>query len=770
MITCHKKYLKARCRERGYRLEDVMPCVVEQDGDRWSIDETHQAYPKAKSRGLELPATISDWELAKRQKICATCEHLRKTKNNQLYCSLHCGNCVRRALGKYQNALLKQEPWCEFWKNTEEIETKQNQKELDCVLKDVESVKPKVFVEIGVHAGGSLLRYAEACAPGATIIGVDNFSRIETQKHVPNVLSTLKEQGYDAHCVKGNSQSRETADKVSKLLGGRLVDCLHIDGSHKAADVKKDWEIWSRMVRQGGLVIFHDIANRPKGVTSVWRKCRKNKRYKEYIAEKNTKMGTGVLWYFDKIIAGLVSIHHRQHDLDCLKNLLSRVNYIVIWVDKNYHYRESEIRKLLQDEGFNDTNSQIILSDISWKPRSGEIWREPSLRCLDAIKPEIVLQPDSDEKFDENYYKDLANFIESDADILMYTYKMVYGGKILPSQRHCKIFKWYPNLYFKPYRSNGRPGSKNKKLKEAKATHPILHYKKLKISAILPAREEGDQVKQTCISFLNAGVDELIVIDDASKDESCHNLPATVITNKQALGVGVVRNQGAKIATGKVLIFADAHERATDLTAFAQAAIDNDAIICAAVKPLRETGTNGPGGKSSWTGYGAKLIVDKAAYKDGWIMVKPKKRLTPITALIGACYAMRREIFDRIGGWIETRQWGYNEQAFTMKAWFCNIPLLIDRDTIIYHQFKKKFKYPLSLTGSHLNRYHVHSVIFDEDTMEKIWLPRFLKAYGKKVHRKGLQLIEEVREEAEAFKKIKQRTDSEFLSTIGRLT
>lgn len=51
MITCHRRALETRCRERGYTLEQVMPCVVFQDGNRWTVDETHAAYPHAR-RGL----------------------------------------------------------------------------------------------------------------------------------------------------------------------------------------------------------------------------------------------------------------------------------------------------------------------------------------------------------------------------------------------------------------------------------------------------------------------------------------------------------------------------------------------------------------------------------------------------------------------------------------------------------------------------------------------------------------------------------------------
>jgi hypothetical protein len=46
MTTCHRLHLEARCRERGYTLDEVLPCVVSQDGDEWTIDVEHPAYPR----------------------------------------------------------------------------------------------------------------------------------------------------------------------------------------------------------------------------------------------------------------------------------------------------------------------------------------------------------------------------------------------------------------------------------------------------------------------------------------------------------------------------------------------------------------------------------------------------------------------------------------------------------------------------------------------------------------------------------------------------
>ena len=47
MIKTHKNNLIMRCKERGFTLEEVMDCVVEQNGDIWVIDENHPKYPKS---------------------------------------------------------------------------------------------------------------------------------------------------------------------------------------------------------------------------------------------------------------------------------------------------------------------------------------------------------------------------------------------------------------------------------------------------------------------------------------------------------------------------------------------------------------------------------------------------------------------------------------------------------------------------------------------------------------------------------------------------
>ena len=46
MISCHRSHLAARCRERGYTLDEVRACIVSENGEQITVDETHAAYPR----------------------------------------------------------------------------------------------------------------------------------------------------------------------------------------------------------------------------------------------------------------------------------------------------------------------------------------------------------------------------------------------------------------------------------------------------------------------------------------------------------------------------------------------------------------------------------------------------------------------------------------------------------------------------------------------------------------------------------------------------
>jgi len=75
LVISHRSYLEQRCRERGFSIEEVMPCVVSQDGDFFVIDVTSPFYPNeargavaaenppptAHGPGTELKRLLAGW-------------------------------------------------------------------------------------------------------------------------------------------------------------------------------------------------------------------------------------------------------------------------------------------------------------------------------------------------------------------------------------------------------------------------------------------------------------------------------------------------------------------------------------------------------------------------------------------------------------------------------------------------------------------------------------------------------------------------------------
>lgn len=93
MISGLNKFFVARCYQRGYTLDEVRPCIVREDGDQITVDETHPAYPRHPKPGVSLlqkaanfaasaakhiaagATQASEEEVARRFAICQLCEH-----------------------------------------------------------------------------------------------------------------------------------------------------------------------------------------------------------------------------------------------------------------------------------------------------------------------------------------------------------------------------------------------------------------------------------------------------------------------------------------------------------------------------------------------------------------------------------------------------------------------------------------------------------------------------------------------------------------------
>jgi predicted O-methyltransferase YrrM len=122
--------------------------------------------------------------------------------------------------------------------------------------------RPRVIVEIGTARGGTLFALCNIAHPAAVIVSIDlpggNFGGGYSEDEIPR-LASFTQAGQTLHFLRRDSHEEETRTQLIALLEGAAVDFLMIDGDHTYDGVKRDFELYSPLVRPRGLIAFHDI-------------------------------------------------------------------------------------------------------------------------------------------------------------------------------------------------------------------------------------------------------------------------------------------------------------------------------------------------------------------------------------------------------------------------------------------------------------------------------------------------------------------------------
>lgn len=219
------------------------------------------------------------------------------------------------------------------------------------------------------------------------------------------------------------------------------------------------------------------------------------------------------------------------------------------------------------------------------------------------------------------------------------------------------------------------------------------------ISIVIPAKNEGNNVRSTLISLLQNKTRypiEIIVVDDGSTDHCCQFLitekttfPVKLITT-QGLGAAPARNLGAEHAKGDYLIFCDAHltfepywiDRLMELILNRSA----DAIA-PAIGSINEPHK---------VGYGQTLDQ-----RLGVVWNPHPHRPVPIAILPGGCFVIPKSIFQDIGGFDRGFQvWGYEDIEISIKLWLFGYRCYVHPYVKILHLFRNL--HPYSVTHNHV--------------------------------------------------------------------
>ena len=86
-----------------------------------------------------------------------------------------------------------------------------------------------------------------------------------------------------------------TLYQVKELLDGSKLDFLFIDADHTYEGIKRDFELYSPLMKKGGIIAFHDIVSSPDrsidAVHEFWEQNKNQFDFEEIIEYSNQKAG-----------------------------------------------------------------------------------------------------------------------------------------------------------------------------------------------------------------------------------------------------------------------------------------------------------------------------------------------------------------------------------------------------------------------------------------------------------------------------------------------
>lgn len=177
--------------------------------------------------------------------------------------------------------------------------------ELRSMLEQASRLDPlKTIVEVGSARGGTFWALAQVADPEALLVSVDipagspiDVRGGEDVYHGRDRDRFKEFVGPKQTCqlIDASSQLESTRDAVKAAIGAREIDLLFIDADHRYPGVKRDYQLYSPLVRHGGLIVFHDVIpqnDHRSGVHHLWNELkRKDDSAMEFVGRDNWGMG-----------------------------------------------------------------------------------------------------------------------------------------------------------------------------------------------------------------------------------------------------------------------------------------------------------------------------------------------------------------------------------------------------------------------------------------------------------------------------------------------
>ncbi len=216
----------------------------------------------------------------------------------------------------------------------------------------------------------------------------------------------------------------------------------------------------------------------------------------------------------------------------------------------------------------------------------------------------------------------------------------------------------------------------------------------LSVGVVVISHNEGDRLTRTVEGLLATLPSDarVVVVDDHSTDGSVASLPhderLTIRRPAVRLGVAGARNYGVLELGCDVLVFSDAHvDVSSDWW---------DPLVSALADPA--VGAVAPSvvamGEPSWKGWG--MTWSDAALNVEWLPY-PGDAPVGVPMLCGCFLAMRREVFERCGGFDDGLfRWGAEDLELSLRLWTLGYQCLVVPEVEVAHLFRERFPYEIS--------------------------------------------------------------------------
>jgi hypothetical protein len=257
------------------------------------------------------------------------------------------------------------------------------------------ALKPKLFVELGVHYGVSFFAFCQAVVRfGLTskAIAIDNWIGDKQAGYFENNVFEDFIKNLNSYSSMA-SYIRADFDKALIEIKNESVDFAHIDGFHSYEAVKSDFENIFPKLKSNAVLLFHDTHEKAEGygVYRFWDEI----KGKYYTREFSFGHGLGIAFLSTDLSLYPDEIKSFILDDEYFNSISAQVMRQGKLISQDFNIQQLEITKKIYTNEINKLRSDLIkydymLKDVfssnSWKLTG---WLRGIIRIMRKFKKKI---------------------------------------------------------------------------------------------------------------------------------------------------------------------------------------------------------------------------------------------------------------------------------------------------------------------------------------------------------------------------------------------